>query len=169
MEEQENKKQITEKVTELVDKELEKVCQEGIQYENIDYLYRLIDIHKDISNEKYWKIKEEGIKMRYLDEYSRGNYGTDGYGRRRRDSRGRYMERGVDTKYRGEDMLDEMHEHYSNYMESGNYNGQESEKAFEYMLQSAEEFFMYLMEESQNPEQMQKVKRTAKRISEMRM
>ena len=36
------------------------------------------------------------------------------------------------------------------------------------MLQSAEEFFMHLMQEAENPEQMEKIRRTAKRISEMR-
>lgn len=51
--------------------------------------------------------------------------------------------------------------------ESGRYNGREKEKAFDYMLKSAEDFFCYLMEEVENPEQMEKIKRTARRISDM--
>jgi hypothetical protein len=35
------------------------------------------------------------------------------------------------------------------------------------MLQSAEEFFMHLMDEAENPEQIQKIKKTARKISEM--
>ena len=95
--------------------------------------------------------------------YMRDDY-RDDYGRRSRDSRGRYMGRG---NYEGEDMIEEMREHYDNYMDGGRYNGQEKEKAFDYMLKSAEDFFCYLMEEVENPEQMEKIKRTARRISEM--
>lgn len=42
------------KITELVGKE-------GIRKDNIDYLYKLVDIHKDIKNEEYWKVKEEKL------------------------------------------------------------------------------------------------------------
>ena len=71
--------------------------------------------------------------------------------------------------YEGEDMIDEMREHYDNYMEGARYSGPEKEKAFDYMLKSAEDFFCYLMEEVENPEQMEKIRRTARKISEMRM
>ena len=95
--------------------------------------------------------------------YMRDDY-RDDYGRRSRDSRGRYMGRG---NYEGEDMIDEMREHYDNYMEGARYSGPEKEKAFDYMLKSAEDFFCYLMEEVENPEQMEKIRRTARKISEM--
>ena len=31
----------------------------GVKEDNVDYLYKLVDIHKDIKNEEYWKKKEE--------------------------------------------------------------------------------------------------------------
>lgn len=152
---EELKKQVEEKIKTILDN--------GITPENIEALGELVDIHKDLSNEEYWKKKEEVLEMRYrgYDEYD----GND-YGRRSRDSRGRYMERGR-RNYEGEDMIEEMREHYDNYMDGGRYNGPEKEKAFDYMLKSAEDFFCYLMEEVENPEQMEKIRRTARRISEM--
>lgn len=93
-------------------------------------------------------------------------YDEESYGRRMRDSRGRYMGRGHDE---GEKMIEEMREHYGNYMGGGRYNGPEKDKAFDYMLQSAEDFFCYLMEEVENPEQLEEIKRTARKIGDMRM
>lgn len=77
-----------EKLKEIVEKELKSIEEGTIDSENIDLIGKLVDIHKDISNEEYWETKKEAMKMRY-----RGNdeYG-ESYGRRRRDSRGRYME-----------------------------------------------------------------------------
>lgn len=177
-ENEEVEKSLKEKVNEQVEKYIENVLVQGIQPANIDMLYKLIDIHKDLANEDYWKKKEEVYDMRYRagdysGEYGEG-YGEESYGRRGvpGSGRGRYREGGNYGRrggYRGEEMLDEMAEHYGNYRESANYNGQESEKAFDYMLQSAEEFFMYLMEEAEEPQQMEKIKKTARKISEMRM
>lgn len=148
---EELKKQVEEKIKTITDS--------GITPENIKALGELVDIHKDLSNEQYWEKKEEVLNMRYMrDDY------RDDYGRRSRDSRGRYMGRG---NYEGEDMIDEMREHYDNYMEGARYSGPEKEKAFDYMLKSAENFFCYLMEEVENPEQMEKIRRTARKISEM--
>ena len=62
---------------ELVEAELKDILNIGIQVENIDNLGKLVDIHKDIENEEYWKEKEEVYKMRYYDE---NRYGDDGYG-----------------------------------------------------------------------------------------
>ena len=148
---EELKKQVEEKIKTITDS--------GITPENIKALGELVDIHKDLSNEQYWEKKEEVLNMKYMrDDY------RDDYGRRSRDSRGRYMGRG---NYEGEDMIDEMREHYDNYMEGARYSGPEKEKAFDYMLKSAEDFFCYLMEEVENPEQMEKIRRTARKISEM--
>ena len=161
---EEEKKETMHKICEQVEELIEKISEEGIQADNVELLGELVDIHKDIANEKYWDVKKEGIKMRYrgYDEYNEGSYG-----RRGRDSRGRYTGRGM--MHEGEEMIEEMREHYGNYMEGGRYNGPEKDKAFNYMLQSAEEFFMHLMDEAENPEQIQKIKKTARKISEMGM
>lgn len=73
----------------LVEEEIKKITENGIETEKIETLGELVDIHKDISNEEYWKNEEEKA-MRYgnYGEYGEG-YG-EGYGRRSRDSRGRY-------------------------------------------------------------------------------
>lgn len=158
----EEKKELFEEVCEKVEEKIKAIMETGITPDNIEALGELVDIHKDLSNEDYWEEKKEAMKMRYrgYDEYSDGEYG-----RRGRDSRGRYTGRG----YEGEEIIEEMREHYGNYMEGGRYNGPEKDKAFDYMLKSAEDFFMHLMEEAEHPEQMEKIKRTARKISEMRM
>ena len=166
-EEKKEKKELFKEVSEKVEEKIKSIIDSGITPDNIEALGELVDIHKDICNEKYWKKKEEVLDMRYrgYDEYE--EYSEGGYGRRGRDSRGRYTGRG--RSYQGEEMLEEMREHYGNYSEGGRYGGPEKEKAFDYMLQSAEDFFNHLMQEAEHPEQMEKIKRTAKRISEMRM
>lgn len=160
---EEEKKETMHKICEQVEELIGKISEEGIQADNVELLGELVDIHKDIANEKYWDVKKEGIKMRYSRGYDEYNEGS--YGRRGRDSRGRYTGRGM--MHEGEEMIEEMREHYGNYMEGGRYNGPEKDKAFNYMLQSAEEFFMHLMDEAENPEQIQKIKKTARKISEM--
>lgn len=166
---EEEKKELFKEVSEKVEEKIKNIIEMGITPDNVEALGELVDIHKDICNEKYWKKKEEVMDMRYrgYDEYNDGGYGEGGYGRRGRDSRGRYSGRG--RSYQGEEIMEEMMEHYGNYSEGGRYGGPEKEKAFDYMLKSAEEFFTHLMEEAENPEQMEKIKKTARKISEMRM
>lgn len=173
MEEENKKIEIQDKGIEKTEQIINTLLDEGIQPGNVEYLYKLVDIHKDFENEKYWKDKEEN--MRYsnygnFDNYSEGSYGrrgVPGTGRGRYRESGNYGRRGYDTKYRGEDMLNEMYEGYGDYMESGNYGGQETMKALKYMLKSAEDFFKHIQEEAQSPEEIEMVKETAKRISMM--
>lgn len=162
--EEKEKKELLEEVSEKVEEKIKGIVDSGITPDNVEALGELVDIHKDICNEAYWKKKKEVMEMRYRDY---DEYGDGDYGRRSRDSRGRYTERG--RVYQGEEMIEEMREHYGNYMEGGRYRGPEKDKAFDYMLQSAEEFFTHLMHEAEHPEQMEKIKRTARKISEMRM
>ena len=64
----EEEKAINENVLEKVESKInELVNVEGVKKENVDYLYKLVDIHKDLKNEKYWKVKEE----KYNDEIQR--------------------------------------------------------------------------------------------------
>jgi hypothetical protein len=55
------------KVLEEVEKQIELIKEEGVKPDNVEYLYKLVDIHKDIKNEDYWKMKEE----KYNDEIQR--------------------------------------------------------------------------------------------------
>lgn len=55
-------KEMEKKFEELEKQINEKICnvlEVGIQNNNIDILGKLIDMHKDLANEKYWKKKEE--------------------------------------------------------------------------------------------------------------
>lgn len=56
------KKSFQEKVKEMVETKIEKLMETGIQVGNADYLYKLIDIHKDMENEEYWKVKKEVLE-----------------------------------------------------------------------------------------------------------
>lgn len=47
---------LLEKIEEKINKQL---TTESIKKDNIDYLSKLVDMHKDLKNEKYWKAKEE--------------------------------------------------------------------------------------------------------------
>lgn len=176
-------KDLSKKVTEETEKLICDILESGIHMENIDFLDKLIDIHKDIANEDYWKTKKEDIEMRYKaygrNQYgehdSMGNYGLEGnYGRRRRDSRGRYMERGRDTKYQGEETLSEMYRNYQGYHEGreeygrGNYGAKEDAmESLDYMLQSVVEFIQMLEQDATSQEEVNLIKKYTRQISEM--
>lgn len=168
--EEENKQEtnVLDKTKEEVEKLIKQVTESGLQVANVELLYKLIDIHKDINNEEYWKKKEENMMYRDYDNYSGG---------RSRDSRGRYMDsygrRGVPGtgrgRYRGYDMIEEMGEHYGDYSEGrDNYgNDRETEKSFDKMLQSLEDFTYLIMQEADSQDKIEKVRKTARKISEM--
>lgn len=167
MEEDKKELDLIPKAKEEVEKLIKQITENGLQVANVELLYKLIDIHKDIENEEYWEKKEENMMYRDYDNYSGG---------RSRDSRGRYAEsygkRGVPGsgrgRYRGYDMIEEMGEHYGDYSEGrDNYgNDRETEKSFDKMLQSLEDFTYLIMQEADSPDKIEKVKRTARKISE---
>ena len=164
---EETKEDVITKTKEEVEKLIKQVTESGLQVANVELLYKLIDIHKDINNEEYWKKKEENMMYRDYDNYSGG---------RSRDSRGRYMDsygrRGVPGtgrgRYRGYDMIEEMGEHYGDYSEGrDNYgNDRETEKSFDKMLQSLEDFTYLIMQEADSQDKIEKVRKTARKISE---
>lgn len=173
-------KPIGEKVKERTEKLINRILDEGIKMENIDFLYKMIDIHKDISNEEYWDVKKEGIKMRYstYNNYGEGNYGKyedNRYGNygRMRDSRGRYMGKGY-NEYHNEDPMRTLMSSYQAYNESresygeGHYGHKEDSKiALDYMLQSVVEFMQMLKHDASSQEEMDLIKHYSKQISEM--
>lgn len=165
------KRQVEDKINEILDKN-------GVQSSNVDYLYKLVDIHKDISNEDYWNKKKEALNM----NYRYGNYEEDypNYGRRGMPGtgRGNYGRRGVPGtgrgRYRGEDMLEDMHEMYSEYSDGkeeynrGNYGAKDDTmRSLDYMLKSVVQFMQMLEEDASSDEEMQLIKKYARKISEM--
>lgn len=163
---------------ELVETELKDMLSVGIQEDNIDNIGKLVDIHKDIENEEYWKEKKEVYHMRYYDEnrYGDDRYGDDyrmdrSYGRRGRpmnaprDSRGRY--KGPEEK------MHEIMEHYGEYSAAsdaanrGNYGAEEdSMKSLDSMLKCVIIFMDMLEENASSQEEAQMIKKYRKRLSE---
>ena len=183
----EEKQPMGERVKERTEKLINRILDEGIKMENIDFLYKMIDIHKDIANEDYWDVKKEGIKMKYRNygrnaygagNYNEGNYGKyednryGNYGRRERDSRGRYM--GGYNEYHNEDTLRTLMSSYRNYTDSkqayseGNYSAKGDTMAtLDYMLQSVVEFLQMLKNDAGSQEEMELIRHYTKQMSEM--
>ncbi len=159
-----------EKIKELVEKQISCIEQTGLSSNNVDLLYKLIDIHKDIENEEYWKKKGE-YYMRYREN---DYYDEPSFGRRRRDSRGRYMEGGRESYNRrgryndGEDMIDTMREHYMAYHDDMSYGAkEEGMESLNKMLEATYEFMQTLCEEASTPQEMELVKKWARKISQL--
>ena len=171
---------VIDKVTEEIDKSIKRIMEQGVQTNNIDFLYKMIDVKKDIS-----QIEKEEQEMMYgnYGNYGRDSYGeyneSGSYGRRSRDSRGRYMEgssygrRGVKGtgrgRYRGEEMMDEMAYHYGNYNEGREQYGADEEtmKSFKYMLKSFKDYYKHLKEEASSQQEVKMLEDVAREISEM--
>lgn len=161
-----------EEIREKTEDIISKILEEGVNQDNIDMLGKVIDIHKDVENEEYWKIKEDFMMYR---DRGYDDYPSVKYGARRRDGRGRYMESGnYGRRYRGHDMIDDMSDNYGRYEEGkeqyvrGNYGAKEDTmKSLEYMLQSVEDFMCMLADDAQSQEEVEMIKRTARKIADM--
>ena len=161
----------TDKIKNLVVKELEEFSDEELDDNDLDILGKLVDIDKDLENIDYWKVKKEVMKMRYNNygDYSEERYGN--YGRRGVPGTGRGRYRGHDD---GEEMLEEMKESYSAYSEGreaygrGNYGaGPESMKALEDTMELFTEFTQKMIQEVDSPEAKQIIRKHLRRISQM--
>lgn len=164
---EENKKEVFEKINDQIDKKIEALEKEKIQQTNIDYLNKLIDFKYKVAKMEH--IEKEDNNMMYKD--GRNYYGDydNSYGRMR-DSRGRFM--GPDNfgrRYRGHDMIDEMSDYYGTYMENkenGRYGSPETSRALDYMLESVERFIMSLKNDAQSQEEIEKIRKTARKIAD---
>ena len=155
-------KELMNSIKEAIEKPIKITVENGVNSNNLDYLYKLVDIYKDIANVSYWNVKED--IMRY------SNYGTYGRG-------GSYGRRGYDAKYRGhrpEDRIDEMYMNYQAYSEGreaygrGSYGAREdSMMCLENMLESMEDFVKMLKEEASSQEEIELIHKYVKKLSEM--
>ena len=172
---EENKKEdcYTEKLKNLVDKELEDLANKELNDKNLDLLDTLIDIKKDIENIDYWDVKKEAIKMRYYDGYPEERYAEGRYG-----NYGRRGVPGSGRRYRGydecEEMIDDLKDSYKDYYESkmafnrGNYNaGEDSMKALEDTMKIFTEFTQKMIDEVEDPQAKQIIKKHLRKISQM--
>ena len=174
MKEEKKETKVLDKLKEETDKSMKRVLEQGVQTNNVDFLYKMIDIKKDIA-----EIEKEEQEMMYGNY---GNYGRDSdmmySGGRRRDSRGRYMEggsygrRGVPGtgrgRYRGDEMMDEMIYHYGNYSESGQYGAEgESMEALSNLMESAYEYFKELKQNANSPDEVKMMEHYFRKMGEM--
>lgn len=139
---------VIEKMTESINK----ILDEGLNTQNIELMYKLVDIYKDIKEVENM-YSDYGRRAGY-DAYGRGSYGNYmEYGR------GNYGRQGYDAKYRGDEYIDRMHSDYGRYMESRNRYGtsEESDKAFHFMAKSLGEYIEFLHEEAETPQQKQEL------------
>lgn len=148
-----------EKLIETTEKYIKQILEEDLTTESLDNLYKLTKIN--------CMIKKGENDMNYNDygnyggrrpgHGSYGNYGEyDGYGEY---GRGSYGRRGYDTKYRGDEYMDRMHDEYGRYMESRERYGagEEIDKSFHYMVKALEDFIKVLEEEAETPQQKQQL------------
>ena len=144
-----------EKILQKTSEFIEKVGEQGLDSVDIDYLFKVVDIHKDLK------------EVECMNNYGRENYGRYGeyndYGRR-----------GVDSRYRGESYMDGMNGSYRNYeaaryeYNNGNYGAKEDGlKELEYMMHSAMKFIKMIKEEATSPEEQEIVRKHIMKISEM--
>ncbi len=170
----EEKQDIMQDVKKKTEEIMKTYIDKELNTDDLEILGGLVDIHKDISNEEYWK-RKENINM--YGNYGRGNYGnyganygnyngrvpsrgaygegySDGYGEYEDSSYGR---RGRDSRYRGDDHLDRMYQEYGRYEDSrSRYGaGKESNEAYRYMTESLKDFTKYLFETAETPQQKQ--------------
>lgn len=165
-----------DKVIEQVEDAIKTITDKGIEPNNLDNLGKLVDIHKDLKNEEYWKIKEENY-MRYRtgnsEEYGRRYRGDESYGRRSRDSRGRYTGRGYEPRYRGHDYIDEMNDHYGNYANANEEHRRGNYGAKNEMLESIDDTMgavydlVCVISEDATPEVMNIIRKHIKKMSEL--
>lgn len=146
---------LIDKTSELIDQ----ILDEGINTSNLDPLYKLTKI-KHIAKEDKDMYREYG-NYYGRDNYGRGDYrGYNDYGRRERDGRGRY---------RGHEHLDRAYDYYGRYEEGRERYGanEDTKRSLKYMLESMEDFARMLREEAQSQDEIEMIRQTAQRISQM--
>lgn len=122
-----------EKLCSIIEDELGKIAEKGLNTNNLETAYKLIDMYKDLKNTEYWDVKGEY----YMSEM--GGYSEA----RRRDSMGRYssddgrIDRDYDrdSSYRGRRSGEHyVRGHYSrDGYRNGGYSGDYAENYGRYM------------------------------------
>ena len=151
-------KNIQERIIDKTEELIEQVLTKEPSFDNLDVLYKLVDIHKDIKNEKYWEMKESVCMRGNYGNYGAYNgYNGRGAGYNAYGNYGEYGRRGYDAKYRGYGHLDRMTDEYGRYQESRERYGagSETDKSFHYMVEALEDYIKVLCEEAETPQQKQ--------------
>lgn len=160
-----------DKLKQLVKDELTKIEETGINDSNIEKLDILVDVYKELNKDM------EGNNMRYNaynDNYMTRNMNGSYQRGRERDSMGRFK---TNNRYRtyNPEMFDRMRDGYEGYMDgmmeysnSGNYGAKDKGlEALEYMLDGFVGFFENLQDTMESPEEIEMIKKYARKIKEM--
>lgn len=178
-----------EKILKEIDNKINTLTEQGLtSTATIEGVYKLVDIKKDMLEiqkmEKHRYQGEYGENSNYSEgnygrryreqsyndgSYNEYNYGENSYGRRGVKGTGRGRRR-----YRGDDMLDEMNEHYGVYSEGreqyrdGNYGAEgKTTQALEFMLESVVDFVKMLKQEAGSPKETQLIDKYIHKLQEM--
>ncbi len=143
----------------LIDKTEEKIKEiidTDINQNNIDNLYKLTKIRHMV---------KEDENMNYGNYNGRGP-GYDSYGRM---YMGDYGRRGYDRKYRGQEQLNRIEDHYGRYEGDKERYGhnEDTKRSLKYMLESVEDFFRMLVEDAQSQEEVEMIRQTAQKMTQM--
>ena len=176
-----------EKFCRIVEDELKKISEKGLNTANIDTAYKLVDMYKDLKNTEYWEMKSEYYMSMMDGGYSQNHgYDMDDYSQRRgrkRDSRGRYSradgysgnnyEHGDSYARRGGRMYSRGNSYadgysgYDRYMDSKeSYRSNKSPECKERLMNTLEEYmedFSNQMEEMMRDSDCQEERATIKR------
>ena len=147
-----------EKLIEKTEKSITKILDEGLNTNNLEHLYKLVDIYKDAK-------EVESMNYGNYGEYSGRGPGHGSYGEYGRGNYGEYGRRGYDMKYRGGEELDRMAGEYGRYRDSySRYGaGEETDKSFHYMVKALEDFIKVLYEEAETQPQKQQLREALQR------
>lgn len=154
-----------EKLEKKTEESINKILDEGITTNNLDYLYKLTKINHIAKEDENMNYGEYNGRRPGYDSYGRDNYGEYGnYGNYGEYGRN-YGRRGRDMKYRGDDSLDRMSGEYGRYMESRERYGvgEETDRSYHYMVKALEDFIRVLHEEAETPQQKQQLKEALQR------
>lgn len=147
-------KQAIEKTTESI----KRILDEGLTTNNLENLYVLSKIKHMAKEDENMNYGNYSGRRPGYDSYGRDDYGRRYYGEE-------YGRRGRDMRYRGDEHLDRIGNEYGRYMENRERYGhtEETDKSFEYMVKSLEDFVKYLHEEVETPQQRQMLNETLQR------
>lgn len=132
-----------DRVREAVEKPMDLILKSGVSSNNLDYLYKLIDVYKDVENIEYWNAKEE--HMRYKD-----------YQRRPEDS--------IDTMFMNYRAYSENKEMNDRSVSSIN---KDSMMCLENMLISVVDFIKMLKNEASSQEEIDLIHKYIRKLNDM--
>lgn len=162
-----------EKLKKLVKDELTKIEETGINDSNIEKLDILVDVYKelnkDMEDNKHMNMRYNDYNDNYMTRNMGGNYQRG----RSRDSMGRFKTGRFNAP--NPEMFERMRDGYEGYMDgmteysmSGNYGAKDKGlEALEYMLDGFVGFFENLQDTMQSPEEVEMIKKYARKIKEM--